>query len=232
MANPVTLVTGANRGVGYEVCRQLADLDHTVLLSARDGEKAKSAAGKLAEAGRDVRPLQLDVVNPESVEWARRWVENEVGRLDALVNNAAIDYDSDQEVLSADLERVRDAFETNVLGVWRVTLAFLPLLRKSEHPRIVNVTSGSGTLNSMTGSTPAYSLSKAALNALTMMMDSALTGSGVLVNAIDPGWVATDMGGPGGRPVEAGGESVVWGVTLPDDGPSGGFYRHGIRREW
>ena len=154
------------------------------------------------------------------------------GSLDALVNNAAIDYDTDQNVLSADLGRVRNAFETNTLGAWRVTQAFLPLLRASSHGRIVNVSSESGALGSMTGGTPAYSLSKVALNALTLMTAAALDGTGILVNAVCPGWVATDMGGPGGGPVTEGAAGVVWGVVLPDDGPTGGFFRRGRPVSW
>lgn len=230
--NAVALVTGANRGIGFEVCRQLAERGYTVLLTARNPNKARAAAEKLQASGLNVLPQQLDVVDAESVTRARDRVARDFGHLDALINNAAIDYDTDQNVLTADLDRVRNVFETNTLGAWRVTQAFIPLLRKSKQGRIVNVSSGAGALSSLRGGTPAYSLSKAALNALTLMSAAALEGSGILVNAICPGWVATDMGGRGGGPVTEGAASVVWGVTLPNKGPTGGFFRNGkpVRR--
>jgi NAD(P)-dependent dehydrogenase (short-subunit alcohol dehydrogenase family) len=127
---------------------------------------------------------------------------------------------------------VREALETNTLGPWRLAIAFADLLRASPHGRLVNVSSGAGSLQGMGDGHPAYSISKAALNALTLMLADALRRDGVLVNAVCPGWVATDMGGTGGRPVSDGGASVVWAVTLPDDGPTGGFFRDGRRIDW
>ena len=143
---------------------------------------------------------------------AAAWVRDALGRCDALVNNAAIDYDTDARATTADLDRVHRALETNLFGAWRTALAFLPLLRASPHPRIVNVSSGSGSLPDMSAGTPAYSVSKAALNALTRILAAELRSDRVLVNAVCPGWVATDMGGAGGRPVADGrGERDVGG---------------------
>jgi NAD(P)-dependent dehydrogenase (short-subunit alcohol dehydrogenase family) len=174
----------------------------------------------------------LDVVDGPSVSAAAEWVGAELGRCDALVNNAAIDYDTDARATSADLERVHRAMETNLYGAWRTALAFLPLLRRSAHPRLVNVSSGGGSISEMGAGTPAYSVSKAALNALTRILAAELRVDGVLVNAVCPGWVATDMGGAGGRPVVDGAASVVWAVLLDDDGPTGGFFRDGRPVAW
>ncbi|KIZ15561.1 SDR family oxidoreductase [Streptomyces natalensis] len=229
----VSLVTGANRGIGREVCRQLAALGHTVLLTGRSFEPTEWAAEELTrETGREVRPLRLDVTDEGSVAAAVGQVAHLYGRLDVLVNNAGIAYDTWQRAVTADLAVVREAAETNLYGPWRMAIAFAPLLRASAHPRLVNVSSEAGSLASMGGGTPAYSASKAALNALTRMLADELRGDGVLVNAVCPGWVATDMGGPGGRPVEEGAASVVHAATLPDDGPTGGFFRDGSPLPW
>jgi NAD(P)-dependent dehydrogenase (short-subunit alcohol dehydrogenase family) len=227
----VALVTGANRGIGLEVCRQLGRRGYTVVLTARDEKKGKAAAEPLQREGIDIHTQRLDVADDGSAKEAAAAVEQSVGRLDVLVNNAGILYDTWQRAATADLNVVRQAFETNTLGPWRVTQAFLPLLRRSRHGRIVNVSSGAGALDSMDGETPAYALSKAALNVLTMMLAAELRPSRILVNAVCPGWVATDMGGAGGRPVADGAASVVW-AALPDDGPTGGFFRDGKPIPW
>jgi NAD(P)-dependent dehydrogenase (short-subunit alcohol dehydrogenase family) len=231
---PVAVVTGANRGVGLEACRQLAAQGFTALLGSRDERKGERAAAALRERtpGLEVHALALDVADDASVAAAARTVEKRHGRCDALVNSAAIEYDTDQRASSADLGRVRRAIETNLLGAWRTVLALLGLLRRAPHPRIVNVSSQGGSLASMGAGTPAYHVTKAALNALTVTLAAELRGDGVLVNAICPGWTATDMGGPGGRPVAAGAASVVWGVLLGDDGPTGGFFRDGEQLPW
>jgi NAD(P)-dependent dehydrogenase (short-subunit alcohol dehydrogenase family) len=226
---PVAVVTGANRGIGLEVARQLAGRGFDVVLGSRDLERGRRAAlGLGALAGRVVA-CQLDVADPASVAAAAGWIREGLGRADVLVNNAAIDYDTDQRAVTADLARVRQAVETNLFGAWQITQALLPLLRQSPHPRIVNVSSEGGSVSEMTGGTPAYSVSKAALNALTRLLAGELPG--FLVNAVCPGWTDTDMG-QGGRPVEEGAASVTWAVLLPDDGPTGGFYRDGRSLPW
>ena len=174
----------------------------------------------------------LDVADPGSVAEFGAELERDHDSLDVLVNNAAGFYDTWQSGVEADLDVVRDAFDTNVVGVWRLTQACLPLLRRSDSARIVNVSSGSGQLTDMGGGTPAYSVSKTALNALTRILAAELRGDGILVNAVCPGWVATDMGGAGGRPVEDGAASVMWAVRIPDDGPTGGFFRDGRQIDW
>jgi NAD(P)-dependent dehydrogenase (short-subunit alcohol dehydrogenase family) len=228
----VALVTGANRGIGLEVCRQLAQRGYTVVLGSRDAAKGERAAAALAEGGLAVRACQLDVTDLQSIDRARDCVTADIGRLDVLVNNAAILYDTWQGAIDADLAQVREALETNLFGAWNIVRAFLPLLRQSRHARVVNVSSEAGSLAAMGGGTPAYSLSKAALNALTRMLAAELRDEGVLVNAVCPGWVATDMGGSGGRPVATGAASVLWAAMLPDDGPTGGFFRDGRPLEW
>ncbi|MFI6742321.1 SDR family oxidoreductase [Nonomuraea sp. NPDC050451] len=225
----IALVTGGNRGIGREVCRQLAALGHTVLLTARSPQAAETAARQL---GGDVVPLRLDVTSGEDIAGVAAAVAERYGRLDVLVNNAAITYDTWQSGASADLDVVREAAETNLYGPWRLIQELLPLLRESAHPRIVNVSSEAASLTNMGGGTPAYGTTKVALNALTRMLAAELRGDGVLVNAICPGWVATDMGGPGGRPVSEGAAGVVWAATLPDDGPTGGFFRDGRPLPW
>ncbi|GAA1305006.1 SDR family oxidoreductase [Saccharothrix xinjiangensis] len=222
---PVAVVTGGNRGIGREVCRQLAALGHDVVLTARDPARAEAVAAELG-----VDHHRLDVTHDGSVAALAGYLGERYGRLDVLVNNAAIHYDTWQRASSADLRVVREAMETNFYGPWRVVLALLPLLRSSRRARVVNVSSEGGSLASMGGGTPAYSTSKAALNALTLVLAGELRE--VLVNAVCPGWVATDMGGHGGRPVEDGAAGVVWAATLPDGGPTGGFFRDGKRVPW
>jgi NAD(P)-dependent dehydrogenase (short-subunit alcohol dehydrogenase family) len=228
----VALVTGANRGIGFEVCRQLAQRGYVVVLGSRDRERGEVAAARLRGEGLDVVGCQLDVADSASVEAAAERIRREHGRLYAVVNNAAILYDTWQRGIDADLDQVREAFETNVLGAWRVVQATLPLLRESPTARIVNVSSGAGALTDMGGGTPAYRTSKAALNALTRVLAAELRSDRILVNAICPGWVATDMGGAGGRPVSDGAAGIVWAVELPDDGPTSGLFRDGRPIAW
>ncbi|HMI70574.1 MAG TPA: SDR family oxidoreductase [Solirubrobacteraceae bacterium] len=228
----VALVTGANRGIGFEICRQLGQRGYVVVLGSRDRERGEVAAARLRGEGLDVVGCQLDVADAASVESAVERMRREHGRLYAVVNNAAILYDTWQRGVDANLDEVREAFETNVLGAWRVVQATLPLLRESPTGRIVNVSSGAGALTDMGGGTPAYRTSKAALNALTRVLAAELRADRILVNAICPGWVATDMGGAGGRPVSDGAAGIVWAVELPDDGPTSGFFRDGRPIAW
>ena len=227
---PVALVTGANRGIGKEVSRQLAEKGFRVLLTGRSLAKAETATAELGHE--NLLPAQLDVSDPASIAALQGRVAQEFGRLNVLVNNAAILYDWGQRAATVDLATVQQAFDTNTLGPWRLCQAFIPLLRKSRHPRIVNVSSGAGALEGMGGGAPAYSMSKAALNALTLMLADDLRNDGILVNAVCPGWVATDMGGSGGRPVAEGAQGIVWAATLPDNGSTGGFFRDGQPIAW
>lgn len=231
-SSSIALVTGANRGIGLEVVRQLARRGMTTILGARDLHKGASAAAELENSRLHVLPRQLDVTDPASIEHLAAQVKDEFGRVDVLVNNAGILYDTWQSASNANLDTVHEALLTNFFGPWRVTQAFLPLLKKSQNGRIVNVSSGAGTLTTMGNSTPAYSASKAALNAFTRQLAAELKGSRILVNAVCPGWVATEMGGAGGRPVEDGAASVVWAAMLPADGPTGGFFRDGKPLPW
>ncbi len=221
----VALVTGANRGIGLEVCRQLARRGARVFLGARDYDKGEAEARRL---GGDVSAVALDVDDPD----APSRLAAAIGPVDVLINNAGVHYDTWETALSADWRIVRAAFETNLFGAWRMAQALAPEMRARGWGRIVNVSSGAGSLASMGAGTPAYATSKAALNALTRVLAGELAGTGVLVNAVCPGWVATDMGGAGGRPVADGAASVLWAVDLPDGGPTGGFFRDGQPVAW
>jgi NAD(P)-dependent dehydrogenase (short-subunit alcohol dehydrogenase family) len=226
----VALVSGANRGIGREVARQLAELGYEVLLTARDGAKASAAAEELAEStGGAVRALTLDVADPASIEAAGKQVGEDPGRLDVLVNNAGIGSDFGVSGTDPDFDAIQRALETNFFGAYRLTIALLGLLRHSAHGRVVNVSSGMGGVAEMGGWSPGYRVSKAAMNAMTRILSTELKEEGVLVNSACPGFVNTDMGGPMGakKPVEEGAKGIVWLATLPDDGPTGGFFRDG-----
>jgi NAD(P)-dependent dehydrogenase (short-subunit alcohol dehydrogenase family) len=234
----LALVTGGNRGIGFEVCRQLAGLGMTVILGARDPAKGDAAARALVAEDLDVLFRPFDVADEASVRALAAEIERDFGRLDVLVNNAAIHYDGWQQVLTTDLAIAHEALETNLFGPWRACIAFLPLLRRSGHGRIVNVSSEAGSFNAAGGLAaggdrlPAYAVSKAALNALTVKLAAGLAGTGVLVNAVCPGSTATYEGAVSGRPVAEGAAGIVWAATLPDHGPSGGFFRDGRPLPW
>jgi NAD(P)-dependent dehydrogenase (short-subunit alcohol dehydrogenase family) len=228
----IALVTGANRGLGFETCRQLAQLGHIVILSARDVTKGEIAAKQLIERGLDVIFYELDVSNQSHMSRIEHQIEQSFGRLDVLVNSAAILYDTWQTAVNADLDVVNQALTTNLFGSWKLSQVCIPLMKRNKYGRIVNVSSGAGSLHYMGSGSPAYSVSKAALNALSRILAADLHGTGVLVNSVDPGWVATDMGGRGGRPVEDGAKGIVWAATLPDNGPSGGFFFDGAPAPW
>ncbi|CAN5910453.1 SDR family oxidoreductase [soil metagenome] len=228
----IVLVTGGNRGIGRELIRQAAAASDVALLATRNVTQAREVATELSDQPGRIEIVPLDVTDPATITRAAQHVDRNHGRIDALINNAAVQNDTDQRGVDADLAIVNEALETNLVGTWRVTQAFLPLLRRSDHARIVNVSSESGSLAAMGGGTPAYAVSKAALNALTRVLADELRDDGVLVNAVCPGWTATDMGGRGGRPVADGAASVMWAVDLPDDGPTGGFFRDGEPLPW
>jgi NAD(P)-dependent dehydrogenase (short-subunit alcohol dehydrogenase family) len=223
----VALVSGSNRGIGREIARQLAlEHDHQVIVTARDLGAAEGTASDLSGRGADVSAAQLDVTDPASVEALASRLADEPGRLDALVNNAGVAGEVATAAGDVSLDGVKQTLETNLFGAWRLTQALLPLLRQSGHGRIVNLSSGMGQLDEMGGGAPAYRVSKTAINALTRVLAGEEAGGGILVNSVCPGWVKTDMGGRGAnREVADGADTAVWLATLPDDGPTGGFFR-------
>jgi NAD(P)-dependent dehydrogenase (short-subunit alcohol dehydrogenase family) len=212
----VALVTGASRGIGAEIALELArDHGFRVFAGARNPADVADQEG--------VDPVRLDVTDEDTIFAARERIEADPGRLDTLVNDAGV-YGDSAGAAEYDLEQAHEVLEINTFGPWRMIQAFLPLLRGSEAPRIVNVSSGAGQLSDMNGGRAAYRLSKAALNALTRNL--AWDEGWVKVNAMCPGWVRSDMGGPGApRSLEEGADTAVWLATLPDDGPTGGFFR-------
>jgi NAD(P)-dependent dehydrogenase (short-subunit alcohol dehydrogenase family) len=234
-AGKVALVTGANKGIGREVARQLGELGMTVLATARDPERGGRTVEELRAGGADVRFLQLDVTDQAGAQAAARRVAEEFGRLDVLVNNAGVAADFGSRPSEVDAETLRRTHEVNVVGVVAVTHAMLPLLRRAPAARIVNVTSelGSLTLNADPAQSYgsdgsmllAYNSSKAALNAVTVLYANELRGSGILVNAVSPGYCATDLNGFRGflSPAE-GARALVRAATLADDGPTGTFF--------
>jgi NAD(P)-dependent dehydrogenase (short-subunit alcohol dehydrogenase family) len=236
----VAVVTGAAHGIGFEVARQLARRGMTVVVGARDPGKANAAAEELAGEGLDARARTVDVADGESMERLAAEVEVEFGRLDVLVNNAAAYVDWSETASAADLALSRAVLDTNLFGAWRACQAFLPLIRRSAHDRIVNVSSGAGSHGepqfglAAGGASASYAISKAALNALNSKLAAELDGTGGLVNSVDPGLTATvpGMEEMGARPIPEGAASVVWAATLPDDGPTGGFFRDGEPLPW
>lgn len=228
MDKRIAVVTGANRGIGFEICRQLAKQPGLrVVLTARTEAKAKAAAKKLHGEGLEVDIHALDVTSGTSARALARSIEKKFGRCDVLVNNAGVMLDPrGSRVLDSKLKTYRDTLETNLIGPLLLIQALVPLMRKNRYGRIVNMSSGQGQLSEMSVGTPAYRISKTALNALTRTLAAELDGGGILVNSMCPGWVKTDMGGPSApRTVEQGADTAVWLATLPGDGPSGGFFR-------
>jgi NAD(P)-dependent dehydrogenase (short-subunit alcohol dehydrogenase family) len=240
---PIALVTGASRreGIGYEVARQLAQRGMHVVLTARDASAARQRADELAAPGRAVTGLGLDITDDASVRQIAARLSQDFGRLDVLINNAAGMSSFGEQPSAADLGRARDVMQTTLFGNWRLTQALLPLLLQSDHPRIVNVSSGAGShgdtafgLTTGNGMGPGYAVAKAALNALTASLATELKSTRVIVNAVCPGFTATFPGGAamGARPVAQGAASVVWAALLADDGPRGGFFRDGQPLAW
>lgn len=224
----VAIVTGANRGIGPEVCRQLKEHGLEVILTSRDEAKGKAVAKKLGVA---FHPLEVS--NPTSIAALREWTLKTYGRLDVLVNNAAVNYDDHASVLTNPVQVYRDTLEANVYGPLQLCQVFIPVMIKQNYGRVVNVSSEMGQLLDMGNASPAYSMSKTALNVLTRMFADVAKGHNVLVNSVSPGWVRTDMGGrQAPRDVKEGAQSIVWGAVLPDGGPSGGFFQDAKPLEW
>jgi NAD(P)-dependent dehydrogenase (short-subunit alcohol dehydrogenase family) len=235
MKNRVAIVTGANRGIGLEVCRQLAKLGNTVVLTSRDKDKGLKAVADLQKKELPVRYHELDVTSATSVRELASFMEKGFGRCDILVNNAGIFPDNYETggILNTKAEIIREAFETNTLGPVLMIQALVPLMKKNKYGRIVNFSSGMGQLSEMNGGSPGYRISKTAVNAVTRIVHDELKGENILVNSMCPGWVKTEMGGKGAtKSVEEGADTAVWLATLPDGGPSGKFFRERKEMSW
>jgi NAD(P)-dependent dehydrogenase (short-subunit alcohol dehydrogenase family) len=228
----VAIVTGANRGLGLETSRRLAELGHHVIMGGRAPAAIEAAAADLEARGLSVEARHIDLADGATIEALARDLAQPGARVDVLVNNAGV-FPTEASLAAADPETARDAFETNVVGPLRLIQVVLPVLRRRGWGRIVNVSSGMASLADMGGGYPTYRMSKAALNALTRVVAAETRGTGILVNAVSPGWVRTRMGGAGAsRSVEAGAAGIVWAATLPDGGPTGGFFQDGKAVPW
>lgn len=222
----IALVTGGNRGIGLEVCRQLSQLGIHVLLGSRDPAKGEAAARELKTGGLDVEARPLDVASAQSVRECMSWIRGTVGRIDILVNNAGVMLeDADDDPLE-ELEIIRETMQTNVYGALLLSRLAIPIMKSRRYGRMVNLSSSMGSLSEMGAGYIAYRLSKAGLNVVTRVVAAETEGMGILVNSLDPGWVQTAMGGGrASRTLQQGAETVTWLATLPDNGPTGLFFR-------
>lgn len=239
-SKPVAVVTGANRGLGLETARQLAKRDIRVIITSRNPSKGEAALEKLLAEELDVVFHVLDVASESSVAELGAFIHSRCGRVDILVNNAGVFLDGHgaedtggASVLTASLETLTTTLKTNLYGPLLLAQELVPLMKQQHYGRIVNVSSSMGQLSEMEGKSPAYRISKTALNALTRILAAETQGYNILVNSVCPGWVRTDMGGSNAeRTVEQGVSGIVWAATLPDDGPTGGFFRDGQPIPW
>lgn len=237
----VALVTGANRGIGFEISRQLAQKGITVVMGGRDAQKGRAACARLGRQNLNVYYQALDVTEEASILSAAAAIEAARGRLDILVNNAGVYLDSGAAALDVNMETVRTSFQTHTLGPLLLCQLCIPIMRRGGYGRIVNMASSLGSFAEMSGresaslglKSPAYRLSKAGLNAVTVLVAREVSGENILVNSCCPGWVRTDMGGPEAPlSLEQGADTPVWLATLEDGGPSGGFFRERARIPW
>ncbi|HEV2007670.1 MAG TPA: SDR family oxidoreductase [Burkholderiales bacterium] len=226
MVTKVAVVTGGNRGIGYEICRELGQRGIHVVLTSRDAAKGKAACKSLSDAGLPITYCKLDVTSARSVKTLAAFVVKQFGRIDILINNAGIMIDPHgARLVDLELKILRATLETNTLAPLMLIQALLPLMKKRKYGRIVNMSSTLGQLCEMSSGTPAYRVSKTALNALTRIVAAEARAFGILVNSMSPGWVKTDMGGPHApRTVAQGADTAVWLATLPAGGPTGGFF--------
>jgi len=230
--NKIAVVTGANRGLGFEICRQLAIKGVRVILSARNEEKGKEAAEKLKNEGLEVDFHQLDVTDKNSIHRLAEYAKEKYGKLDILINNAGILIDSSDLCTTVDIDVVRKTFETNVCGALLISQELIPLMKKSENGRIINISSRSGALSFMGKGAPAYRISKAALNALTRTLAIELKNTRITVNSMTPGLIKTTMGGEKAvRSTIQGADTVVW-LAIGDNMQTGKFFSERKEIAW
>ena len=229
----VAIVTGGNRGVGYELVKQLALRGYKVILTSRDPVKGQAAAQKLTESSLDVSFVRMDVDDQDSIRQAAMTVNERYGRVDVLINNAGVYLDGSEGILNMDPSILEQTMATNFFGAYHVIRSFIPFMQKQGYGRIVNVSSEYGAINEMSyQGAGAYKLSKLALNGLTRLAAAEIKGD-IKINAVDPGWVRTDMGGPSApRTPEQAAESILWLATIGPEGPNGEFFRDGERIDW
>lgn len=238
----IAFITGSGRkgGLGFEVARQLGRDGWTVIISGRKPERADALLEELSADGTGASFVAIDLTDDASVAEAAAEVERRYGRVDVLINDAAL-MQAGGTVEDQDLDELRRVFDTNVIGTWSVTKKFLPLLRKSAHPRVVNVSSGAGSFEdpkygllhgTIVTQPMGYGISKLALNGLTVKMAKEFAGDRILVNSVCPDITDTFGTGMFGRPVQESAKSVIWAAMLPNDGPSGGFFRDGEPLPW
>lgn len=239
----LVLITGVGKetGIGFEVARQLGNMGYQVVITARKQKAADDLAEILIEEGLDIIPMMLDVTNEDIIKAVAEQVDSRFGKLDVLINNATL-FPDKLDTVNVDLDDIRDVLETNFIGTWAMIKYFTPLLKKSEHARIVNVSSGSGSyngeqyslLNPWRDVISAYSISKLAMNGLTLKAANDLKNDNIMVNAATPGITATYeiLAGFGGRPVSEGAKSIVFAATLPKGGPTGKFFKDGKEIAW
>lgn len=234
MKEHVVVVTGANRGIGLEICNQLARKDFIVVLTSRYEKDGLEAVATFNKRELTVRYHQLDVTSPSQILKLKDFLTREFGRCDCLVNNAGIFMDNNEgNFFNTDAATLRQTMETNVYGPYLLCQALGALMKKNNYGRIVNISSGLGQLSEMGAGFPAYRMSKTAINVITRVLAAELAGTNILVNSMCPGWVKTRMGGPGAtRSVKEGADTAVWLATLPDNGPSGKLFRDRQEIPW
>lgn len=232
----VAVVTGASRGLGLAVSEELAKMHYTVIMAVRNPAGAISTADNLKKKGLDVTIAELDVSDEESVGDFYDYISSSTGRCDVLINNAGVFIDDTKtsgSPLNTNIHIIKETMNTNMYGPLMLIQKIIPLMKKNRYGRIVNISSGMGSFSEMDRGYIAYRISKTALNVITKLTAAELEGTGILINSVCPGWVRTDMGGPGAeRSIPEGIKGIIWAATLPEGGPSGGFFRDGKRINW
>lgn len=226
MDKKIAAVTGGNRGIGFQICRDIANKDLKVLLTARNSEKGAESAKILQDEGLDVTFYELDVSSAESIDNFASRVTKEFSRIDVLVNNAAIIPDARSSGLSVEIQELQVSLETNVYGIIQLSQKIIPLMIKNNYGRIINLSSGMGQFADMGSGYLAYRISKTAVNTITKVLANETDSYNIQINSVDPGWVKTEMGGAGASlSVEEGADTIVWLSTRPDNSPTGMFYK-------